>query len=229
MQKVLVGLVTALGLVTTAPAPADACSIKLIGANHAPRRATRMNAARKVVASDVKRGPKDAMVPRTPKDAGGGATKLGPVANGGGTTEHGNGTGSTASGSTGAISTGTSTGTETARRSEQVARAPGTLNEHIYFGLGSKNVSRKASIAKAVKWLGANAGASIVVEGHADPSGSAEANMVLSQHRADAVKDAIIAEGVDAARIEVYAFGDTKLEYSRTDGRNRRVVIKAKP
>jgi peptidoglycan-associated lipoprotein len=80
-----------------------------------------------------------------------------------------------------------------------------------------------------VTWLGANKAGSIVIEGHADPSGSPEANMVLSQHRADAVRDAILAQGVDASRIEVQAFGDTKLEYGRTDGRNRRVVIKAKP
>jgi peptidoglycan-associated lipoprotein len=231
MQKSLVGLATALGMLLAAPAPADACSIKLIGANHAPRRAV----ARRAVIRNDTRIAKDALVPRTPKDAGGGTTSLGhPKASGGGTagtttgTTTGTGTGTT-TGTTASLSTGTATGGETRIRTQQVVQAPGTLHEQIYFGLGSTNVGRKSTIAKAVKWLGANASSTIVIEGHADPSGSPEANMVLSQHRADAVKDAIVAEGVDAARIEVQAFGDTKLQYGRTDGRNRRVTIKAKP
>jgi peptidoglycan-associated lipoprotein len=226
MQKVLVGLATALGLLTTAPAPADACSIKLIGANHAPRRAV----ARRVVVHTKTRVASDAMVPRQPKAAGGGSSANGTRTNAGGsaasTGTASSGTASTGTGSTGtSLSTGSHTQDETRGRTDI---APVALNEHIYFGLGSTSVSRKASVAKAVKWLGANSG-SIIVEGHADPTGSAEANLVLSQHRAEAVKDAIVAEGVDAARIEVQAFGDTKLEYARTDGRNRRVIIKAKP
>jgi peptidoglycan-associated lipoprotein len=221
MLKALVGLATALGMLAAAPAPADACSIKLIGANHAPRRMV----ARRVIAKDKTRVASDAMVPRQPKAAGGGKSSTGklPTNAGGPATS----TGSTTE--TSSISTGTTTVAETTGRTEQAIHAPATLNEHIYFGLGSTTVGRKATIATAVTWLGANKAGSIVIEGHADPSGSPEANMVLSQHRADAVRDAILAQGVDASRIEVQAFGDTKLEYGRTDGRNRRVVIKAKP
>ena len=73
-----------------------------------------------------------------------------------------------------------------------------------------------------------NADGAIMLEGHADPSGSPDANQALSQSRADAVKDAIVSAGGDGSRIEVQAFGDTKLKYGRTDGRNRRVLVETK-
>jgi peptidoglycan-associated lipoprotein len=307
LARTLVGLATTLGMFVAAPAPADACNIKLIGANHSPRRAVARSSrpsnvlvvgdsprlkrelkakghnvevvdnvgmakrhdygavvtdqqhernarkafgtehvvvrsgdivsvvasvestlARRVVAHGKSRNAKDALVRRTPKAAGGGKTSLGaPTSSGGGVTAAtvtGTGAGTT----TASISTGTTAVGETKVSTQHVVQAPRQLREQIYFGLGSTSVGRKTTIARAVKWLGANAG-SIIIEGHADPSGSPEANMVLSQQRADAVKDAIVSEGIDASRIEVQAFGDTKLEYGRTDGRNRRVTIKAKP
>jgi outer membrane protein OmpA-like peptidoglycan-associated protein len=111
---------------------------------------------------------------------------------------------------------------------EKTVVAPAKLREEIYFGMGSANISRKTSIARAVKWLAANASGSIMIEGHADPTGTPEGNQILSQSRADAVKEAIVSEGGDGSRIEVQAFGDTKLKYGRSDGRNRRVSIEAK-
>jgi outer membrane protein OmpA-like peptidoglycan-associated protein len=111
---------------------------------------------------------------------------------------------------------------------EKPVQAPAKLREEIYFGMGSANISRKTSIARAVKWLAANASGSIMIEGHADPTGTPEGNQILSQSRADAVKEAIVSEGGDGSRIEVQAFGDTKLKYGRSDGRNRRVSIEAK-
>jgi outer membrane protein OmpA-like peptidoglycan-associated protein len=112
---------------------------------------------------------------------------------------------------------------------EKPVAAPAKLREEIYFGMGSANISRKSAVARAVKWLAANASGSIMIEGHADPTGTPEGNQILSQSRADAVKEAIVTEGGDASRIEVQAFGDTKLKYGRSDGRNRRVSIEAKP
>jgi len=68
----------------------------------------------------------------------------------------------------------------------------------------------------------------VVVEGHADPTGSPEGNMVLGQKRADRVHDYLISAGIDESRIEVISYGDTRLRYGRTDGRNRRAAIVAK-
>lgn len=49
----------------------------------------------------------------------------------------------------------------------------------------------------------------ILVEGHTDASGKAEYNMDLSLARATSVKDYLTSLGVDEARLELVAFGET--------------------
>jgi outer membrane protein OmpA-like peptidoglycan-associated protein len=105
---------------------------------------------------------------------------------------------------------------------------PSKLDGEMFFGLGSVNISRRTAITTAVSWLKADEGRTIVIAGFADPSGTHEANLALSQNRAEAVKDAIVSAGIDGSRIEVQAYGDTQLKYGRSDARNRRVSIKGK-
>lgn len=50
----------------------------------------------------------------------------------------------------------------------------------------------------------------VLVTGHTDRIGSEEYNHKLSQRRADAVKDYLIAQGIDAARIETAAKGESE-------------------
>jgi outer membrane protein OmpA-like peptidoglycan-associated protein len=76
-----------------------------------------------------------------------------------------------------------------------------------------------------VRWLEAHTGATVVVSGYADPSGSSDANMMLSQLRAESVRDYFVGHGIAAARVEVKAFGDTARKYGDADGRNRRVTV----
>ena len=102
------------------------------------------------------------------------------------------------------------------------------LHQEIYFTTGSTSIGNKARLAKAVKWLTENADVHVVLEGHADPTGTPDANMALSQVRAETVRDYLVSNGVDQARIEVTPFGDTRLKYGRADARNRRVEIEAK-
>lgn len=67
----------------------------------------------------------------------------------------------------------------------------------------------------------------IRVEGHTDDVGKDKYNLELSQKRADAVKDFLIKEGVEAERIEAVGYGETKplVEGKSKDARdpNRRV------
>ncbi len=98
----------------------------------------------------------------------------------------------------------------------------------VYFGVGNATMTPQAkkSIDKTASWLNATPDASIVIEGHADTSGAADANMQLSQTRAEAVRDYLVAAGIDASRLEVAALGSTKPKYAAGhDGRNRRVAI----
>lgn len=104
-----------------------------------------------------------------------------------------------------------------------------SLDSEVYFAVGSAKVAgSKDKIAKAAKWLASNPQGAIVVEGYADPTGNPDANMALSQSRAEAVRDILVSGGVDSARIDVMAYGDTRLKYGRSDGRNRRVAIQPK-
>jgi len=50
----------------------------------------------------------------------------------------------------------------------------------------------------------------IEISGHTDSDGDAGANQLLSQQRADAVKDYLIRKGISAARIRSKGYGETK-------------------
>ncbi|MBX3622852.1 MAG: OmpA family protein [Rhizobacter sp.] len=66
------------------------------------------------------------------------------------------------------------------------------------------------------------------VEGHADPRGSAEANLVLSQQRAESVRSYLVTEhNIAADRLKAEGKGDTDLLNRKvpTAPENRRVTI----
>jgi outer membrane protein OmpA-like peptidoglycan-associated protein len=73
----------------------------------------------------------------------------------------------------------------------------------------------------------------IRVEGHTDSTGSESYNMILSQRRADSVKNLIVQRGVSLTRIETMPYGESMpiADNSTEAGRsmNRRVEIKIAP
>jgi outer membrane protein OmpA-like peptidoglycan-associated protein len=106
---------------------------------------------------------------------------------------------------------------------KQVAKV-GSIREEVYFGLASAE-SQTGPLVKAVRWLNDNSDAHVIIEGHADPTGSPDANLALGQKRAEWVRDYLVTAGIDSSRLEVISYGDTRLKYGRTDRRNRRVAI----
>ena len=66
-------------------------------------------------------------------------------------------------------------------------------------------------------------------EGHTDSVGSDAYNEALGQRRADAVRDYLVAQGIDAGRISTTSYGESKpaADNSTPEGRaeNRRVEI----
>ncbi len=70
-------------------------------------------------------------------------------------------------------------------------------------------------------------GKTVVIEGHADASGAATANKLLSQQRADAVKDYLVQQGADAAMLKPMGVGadDLKNPNDPYGAENRRVEI----
>jgi len=73
----------------------------------------------------------------------------------------------------------------------------------------------------------------IVVEGHTDSQGGADMNQVLSQRRAQAVRDYLVSRGIASDRITAQGFGLTRsvAENNSAEGRanNRRVEIVVTP
>jgi len=73
----------------------------------------------------------------------------------------------------------------------------------------------------------------IDVDGHTDNIGTARANIELSERRARAVADYLVAQRVDDRRIEVHAFGKARpiADNATSEGRarNRRVEIRLVP
>jgi OOP family OmpA-OmpF porin len=106
-------------------------------------------------------------------------------------------------------------------------------NFQVYFDLNKADITADAAktiaaAAAEAKKMGAK---SISLIGHADnsgPKGSAY-NMGLSVKRSDAVKAALVKQGVDAKIIAVAAKGDTSLQVptpaNTREPRNRRVEI----
>jgi outer membrane protein OmpA-like peptidoglycan-associated protein len=104
----------------------------------------------------------------------------------------------------------------------------GTVMIEVYFSVGASKIARLASLDVAVRKLKADPSLSVLIEGHADPSGTPEGNLELSQKRAEIARDYLVSNGIAASRLEVTPLGDTHLRYGRDDNRNRRVAIVAK-
>lgn len=87
---------------------------------------------------------------------------------------------------------------------------------------GSQKIKEAAELIK-------QQGGNYFVDGFADSKGTDEYNMNLSRKRAQAVKDALVKEGIEANRLEVRAFGEQypKCTNDTEEGRacNRRVVV----
>ena len=84
-------------------------------------------------------------------------------------------------------------------------------------------------VKRFAEFLKENPGYKVKIIGHTDSIGKAVVNMALSIKRAEAVKTALVAEGVDASRIVATGRGELEpVESNRTkEGRraNRRIEI----
>ena len=102
----------------------------------------------------------------------------------------------------------------------------------IYFDWDSSFISQDARqiIRKAMQESVKADQITIQVDGHADRSGPNGYNDNLSFERAKAVKEFIIANGIDASKILIDGHGERNPEVTTADGvreqRNRRVTIK---
>jgi opacity protein-like surface antigen len=101
----------------------------------------------------------------------------------------------------------------------------------VFFDWDRSNLSAQAlnTIKQAAAAFRAKGNARITATGHTDTSGPESYNMALSLRRANAVKDALVREGVPAQAITVIGMGEKGLLVPTADGvrepQNRRVEI----
>jgi outer membrane protein OmpA-like peptidoglycan-associated protein len=101
----------------------------------------------------------------------------------------------------------------------------------VFFDWDRSNLSQQAlnTIKQAADTYKTKGSARITATGHADRSGPENYNMALSLRRANAVKDALVRNGVPATAITVIGKGETQPLVPTADGvrepQNRRVEI----
>jgi outer membrane protein OmpA-like peptidoglycan-associated protein len=109
--------------------------------------------------------------------------------------------------------------------------APTTAQYIVFFDFDRANLTAQAmtTIRQAAAAAKAGNKTRIGVTGHADRSGSDAYNMALSLRRANAVKDALVREGIPATGITVVGRGESQPLVPTADGvrepQNRRVEI----
>ena len=79
----------------------------------------------------------------------------------------------------------------------------------IYFGFDSSELSDNAQMTlnRQAAFLNVNPTLVIVVEGHADERGTREYNLALGDRRATAVRDYLLAKGLNSARVRTVSYG----------------------
>lgn len=103
--------------------------------------------------------------------------------------------------------------------------------EDVHFALDRYQLRPEARVTLdgAVKTLQADPTLRVQIEGHTCNIGTAEYNLALGQKRANAVRDYLVAHGVDQARLTTVSYGEEKPAYdnSREETRrlNRRAVL----
>jgi peptidoglycan-associated lipoprotein len=110
-----------------------------------------------------------------------------------------------------------------------------SVGDRVFFPDRSAELSARARLAidAQAQWLKHKPGLAVLVEGHADDSGTSDDNMQLSRQRADAVRVRLIEVGIAAERIGITAFGrnQTVADCSGLlcSAQNRRAVTIVRP
>lgn len=118
---------------------------------------------------------------------------------------------------------------------EEAAKVLDGLQGDILFRTGSADVPEDTSheIETLAGMLAKSPSLTVRLDGYADPRGTVDGNMKLSQARADAVRDLFLAAGVREEALEVNAYGKSQSTAEDSDGyaleRRVRLTLTAAP
>jgi peptidoglycan-associated lipoprotein len=118
----------------------------------------------------------------------------------------------TATSGTGATDTATTTQTEPAISGP----VPGTqehllvnVGDRVFFDFDSSELrgDARGTLEALAAWMNTYPAVALTVEGHCDERGTREYNLALGERRASAVRDYLVALGVNASRLSTISYG----------------------
>ena len=105
------------------------------------------------------------------------------------------------------------------------------VGDRVFFAFDQYDLTSeaRATVEKQAQWLKTYPSVNIMVEGHCDERGTREYNLALGEKRAMAVRNYLIALGVDAGRIQTISYGKERPAVTGSDeaawAQNRRGVL----
>ena len=109
---------------------------------------------------------------------------------------------------------------------ERLAQVGDTVN--FDFDSAELTVSARSTLNRQAAFLSLNPDLMIVVEGHADERGTREYNLALGDRRATAVRDYLVAKGINSARVRTVSYGKERPAVAGSDeaawSQNRRAA-----
>ena len=136
---------------------------------------------------------------------------------------------SSSSATTAATAAGTASSSTTATQmsdAEKLAQVGNT----VYFGFDSSELAgeAQATLDRQAAFLNVNPTIVVIIEGHADERGTREYNLALGDRRAVAVRDYLLAKGLNAARVRTVSYGKERPAVSGSNeeswAKNRRAA-----
>jgi len=110
---------------------------------------------------------------------------------------------------------------ETAQSADNAASAVlDGLEGDVLFRTGSAEITPEIAhrVLVLAQAIGKSPDIKVRLEGYADPRGTEDVNMKLSQARANAVRDLFLAAGISQAALEVNAYGKSRSVAADSDG-----------
>ena len=117
--------------------------------------------------------------------------------------------GDSASTSSASSASSTSSSPSSAAAAKTEADKLAEVGNTVYFDFDSSELSENAqtTLNRQAAFLNVNPTLVIVVEGHADERGTREYNLALGDRRATAVRDYLLAKGLNSARVRTVSYG----------------------
>lgn len=83
------------------------------------------------------------------------------------------------------------------------------VGDRIFFGTDRSDLSTeaRATLGRQAGWLKTYPNVTVTIEGHADERGTREYNLALGERRATAVKNYLLAQGIQNGRVKTISYG----------------------